>query len=285
MLKRLCNYFRLPNFLFDYKLSSTELAVASAMYSVYSNSKAQSHIVKIKQSTICELTNIKCLKTVSRALNTLEAMGIIKWKKRSKKDNTGKLGTYQYGLQSVGNRYTFINRKIFNKSLSASELRMYLFICKCIDNKRKMCWNSYNDISTKLSMARSRVIELIKQLVNKGLLITKKIKAHNGGYSDNHYILANLNEFVKIKKRKPTVFTAPLTFQNAFKNILVYYTKLEIYICQEQNKNFLRHFYFFIRGSPKKYYSTNRTHLLPTKKEISLYLTKIEVITIQLVEF
>ena len=71
--------FRLPNFLFDYNLSSAETAVAAALYSIhYAATGVDSHIVKIKQQTICELTGIKCLKTVSKAINTLVGVGIIK---------------------------------------------------------------------------------------------------------------------------------------------------------------------------------------------------------------
>lgn len=259
--------FRLPNFLFEYKLSSAETAVAAAMYSVHSAAGTGStHIVKIKQQTICELTGIKCLKTVSKALNVLAAIGVIKWKKRSKKANTDKLGAYKYGLTAVKGTYTLVDRKIFRRGLKAAEIKMYLFICKCIDRHKQLCWNSYNDIAEKLSMSRSRVIELIRLLKNKGLIITKRVKNKAGGDIDNHYMLADLNKKVKIKKRKPTVFTPPLTFKNT-KNILVYYSKLANYICQEKNKKFFYVFlnFFTTRGSPKKYISTDRNPLTSNK--------------------
>lgn len=258
--------FRLPNFLFDYNLSSAETAVAAALYSIHSAATGvDSHIVKIKQQTICELTGIKCLKTVAKALNVLAAIGIIKWKKRSKKANTDKLGAYKYGLIAAKGTYTLVDRKIFKRGLKAAEIKMYLFICKCIDRQKQLCWNSYNDIARKLSMSRSRVIELIRLLKNKGLIITKRVKNKAGGDIDNHYMLANLNKKVKIKKRKPTVFTASLTFKNT-KNILVYYSKLANYICQEKNKKFFYVFLnFFTRGSPKKYISTDRNPLTSNK--------------------
>ena len=266
--------FRLPNFLFEYKLSSAETAVAAAMYSVHSAAGAgNTHIVKIKQQTVCELTGIKCLKTVSKAINVLADLGIIKWKKRSKKANTDKLGAYKYGLAAVKGTYTLVDRKIFKKGLKAAEIKMYLFICKCIDRQKQLCWNSYNDIAQKLSMSRSRVIELIRLLTSKGLIIAKRVKNKAGGDIDNHYKLASLNKKVKIKKRKPTVFTASLTFQNTFKNILVYYSKLANYICQEKNKKFFYVFLiFFTRGSPKKYISTDINPLTSNKGKNRLYL-------------
>ena len=265
--------FRLPNFLFDYNLSSAETAVAAALYSIHSAATGvDSHIVKIKQQTICELTGIKCLKTVSKAINTLVGVGIIKWKKRSKKANTDKLGAYKYGLTAVKGTYTLVDRKIFRRGLKAAEIKMYLFICKCIDRHKQLCWNSYNDIARKLSMSRSRVIELIQMLTSKGIIIAKRVKNKAGGDVDNHYILADLNKKIKIKRRKPTVFTASLTFKNT-KNILVYYSKLANYICQEKNKKF---FYVFLnfstRGSPKKYISTDRNPLTSNKRKNKDYI-------------
>lgn len=265
--------FRLPNFLFEYKLSSAETAVAAAMYSVHSAAGAgNTHIVKIKQQTICELTGIKCLKTVSKALNVLATIGVIKWKKRSKKANTDKLGAYKYGLTAVKGTYTLVDRKVFKRGLKAAEIKMYLFICKCIDRQKQLCWNSYNDIAVKLSMSRSRVIELIRLLKNKGLIITKRVKNKAGGDIDNHYMLADLNKKVRIKKRKPTVFTPPLTFKNT-KNILVYNNKLENRICQVKKQEIsLCVFNFFTRGSPKKYISTDRNPLTSNKRKNKDYI-------------
>ena len=95
------NYFKLPNFIFDYNLSSSEIAVVTALYSIKSNSiRTQNHTVKVKQETICKITGIKSKITVSKAIKHLMAIGIIKWAKRSKKANND-LGQHRVIAKSL----------------------------------------------------------------------------------------------------------------------------------------------------------------------------------------
>ncbi len=263
------NYFKLPNFIFDYNLSSSEIAVVTALYSIKSNSiRTQNHTVKVKQETICKITGIKSKITVSKAIKHLMAIGIIKWAKRSKKANND-LGTYQYALQPVGRGYSKVKRSILGL-LSTAELRVYLFINKCIDSKIKHCWNSYNDISAQIGMARSRVVELIKALVKKGYLFVKKVKSKEGDYSDNHYYLADSDTEKNDTKRKKSVSsrqTPPIsitTYINTFmyEYLTVHYTTTYFTNCQD-----LYEIYYFGRGSPIFYISTYITHSFPTERK------------------
>ena len=66
------NYFRLPNNIFTYSLSTTELCVATALYSIKSNRVCKSnHIVIATQESICRITGIKTKATVAKAVNDL----------------------------------------------------------------------------------------------------------------------------------------------------------------------------------------------------------------------
>lgn len=260
---KMFNYFKLPNSIFTQKLTSTEVAVAAALYSARTGYRAaDGHIVVIKQSTICKNTGIKCTETVCNAINRLSLLGIIKRIKRRYKRN-GHLGTYQYTLSFSG-KYSTVDRNVFKLGLSPALLRVYLFLNKCIDKKLNRCWNSYKDIAEQLSMARSRVIEIVKTLVGKGLIQCKKIIKSNGCYSDNHYSIIPQRE--KTKKRElvalemqPVLISYPLALSKYF---TLFYNKRLCAFCQ----GFLRCFFCFIRGSPKNWVSPYITHYIPTEK-------------------
>ena len=195
------------------------------------------------------------------------AIGIIKWAKRSKKANND-LGTYQYALQPVGRGYSKVKRSILGL-LSTAELRVYLFINKCIDNKIKHCWNSYNDISAQIGMARSRVVELIQALVKKSYLLVKKVKSKEGDYSDNHYYLADTDTEKNDTKRKKSVSsrqTPPISII-IYINIFMYISSQEYLTIYFTNCQDLYEIYYFGRGSPIFYISTYITHSFPTERK------------------
>lgn len=253
------NYFRLPNFVFDYKLSSTELAVATVLYSLKSRNNKK-HIVKIKQENICNISKIKSKITVAKAIKKLMSVGIIKWVKRSKKLD-GHLGTYTYCLADVTGKYTKIQRNIFKSGLSVSELKVFLLINKCIDTKTGKCWNSYNDLASKLYMSRSRVIEIVKALIGKGFLLVKKVIKKDGSLSDNHYFMPTKNE---ADSPSPAIDSNPkqqeYSYQLNSKSFLLF--------CQVVLKS-----YSLIGGSPIFYISTVYNPLIPTEKKKVIYLT------------
>lgn len=265
------NYFRLPNNIFTYSLSTTELCVATALYSIKSNRVCKSnHIVIATQESICRITGIKTKATVAKAVNDLINKGVIKWAKRNKKSN-GYLGAYIYALPKVNNSYSIVKRSIFKQGLTPSELRVFLFINKCISSKLNICWNSYNDISKQLGMARSRVIELINKLVSKGVIYRRNNKKNDGSFADNKYAIANFeSEQQKYSEKEESNGCAKsIAFQKQTYIIILLLSNINAYsyicqvLCYANSCS--------IRGSTASSISVYTTQLIPTEEEIIGY--------------
>lgn len=273
------SYFKLPNTVMELKLSSTEVAVAAALYAARTAYKSSNgYIVTIKQSTLCERTGIKCKATVCNAINKLSLLGVITNIKRRYKSN-GQLGTYQYTLAFVG-KYSIVNRKVLSYGLSPALLRVYLFLNKSISKKLKHCWNSYKDISEKLNMSRSRVIELVKELISKGLIICNKITKSDGSYSDNHYSISDYEQQNKKNTKKKGLktlakFSSPISHQALIKHLILLYNSGLTLTCQAKGW----FIFYFIRGSPKNIHSIYNTHYNTHRKRKRLYLTTLVVVS------
>lgn len=201
----MCNRFRMSNQVFDCGLSVNELHIYAVMCSIYSNSYHH-NVITVKQSTIAERCGLRTTETVSRAISSLCRKGLISRVQRFTKCN-GDLGSYHYTLPSFGKGYFFVPRSIIGK-LNSVQMRVYLFICKCLDNKTGECWNSYTDISNALKVKRSAVIETIRELISLRIIERVRVKKKDGSYSDNHYRLYDwitksvVSFFKKSLKRK-----------------------------------------------------------------------------------
>lgn len=250
------NRFRMSNQIFDYRLSANELHIYAVMCSVYSN--AYHHdVITVKQSTIAEKCGLRTTETVSRAISSLCRKGLIRRVQRFTKRN-GELGTYHYtlALPRSGGRYFFVPRSIIGK-LNSVQMRMYLFICKCLDSRTGEMWNSYTDISNALRIKRSAAIETIKELIALKVIERIQVIKKDGSYSDNHYrLFENITTIVvtffkKSLKRKESRCSQHLlslsNIMNVQKSSIGMSTSLFYYasrycICQV--------LFFAIRGSP-----------------------------------
>ena len=211
-------YFRMNNEILDLGLSPNELKVAVCLYScVFRNN----YHVQIKQSTIAEKCGIKKTETVSKIIRKLQNVGVIERIERPFKSN-GWLGTQIYILKKVAYKgYFKVKRDILGK-LTNVQLRMYLFICKAVTKKNEM-WNSFNDIARALQIARNKVIEVINELVELGVIVKKNVLKKDGSYSDNHYSITDRkteqapNENPDKKEESPQQTTTAL---RTLKNIL-----------------------------------------------------------------
>lgn len=267
----MCNRFKISNNIFNYGLTANELHIYTVMCSLYSN--AYNHdIVTIKQSTIAEKCGFKTTETVSRGISRLCRKGLIRRAERFIKRN-GDLGTYHYtlSLPRSDDKYFFVSRKIIGK-LNSIQMRMYLFICKCLDNKTGECWNSYTDIANSLNVKRSAVIETIKQLVSLKVIERIKVLKKDGSYSDNHYRLFEqithvvIPFFKKSLKRKESRRSQHLLSLSNIMNVqkssigmstLLFYYASRYCKCQV--------LFLQVRGSPLK----NGSFIIPT-----LYIQK-----------
>lgn len=183
--------------------------------SVYSNSYNHK-VISIKQSSLCEKTGIKSKETVAKHIGILIRLGFVERVSRHLKRN-GDYGTYHYTLklpQEQGN-YFYVPRDIIGK-LNPAQMRLYLFICKCRDNRTGECWHSYNDLADALHTKRSSVITIIKELVALKVIEKIMVMKKDGSYSDNHYRLADVVTVVVayFKKKKNRLWSSLFSLKN-----------------------------------------------------------------------
>ena len=182
-------YFRMNNDILDLGLSPNEIKVAVCLYScVFKNN----YYVQIKQSTIADRCGIKKTETVSNIICKLQRKGVIEGVSRPHKKD-GNLGTYIYKLKSIATRGFFKVKRYILGKLTGIQLRMYLFVCRAIVEKKNDMWNSFNDISRSLQIGRNKVIAVINELVELGVISKSRVLKKDGSYSDNHYGIADEN--------------------------------------------------------------------------------------------
>lgn len=175
-------YFKLSNDILDSGLTPNELKVAVYLYSCLH--KGNSY-VSVKQRVIASKCGISKVETVGNIICRLQRKGVIERVSRPHKTN-GQLGTYIYKLKKIASIGFFKVKRYILGKLTGVQLRMYLFICRAI-TKKNMMWNSFNDISHSLRIARSKVIAVINELVGLGFIRRLRVLKKDGSYSDNHY--------------------------------------------------------------------------------------------------
>ena len=274
MTHRHNDLFKLPNDVFSSGLTATELTVLAAVYSLRSRSiyKGKKYI-KISQKSLAKICNFKSTVTISKAVNTLCRLGYITRIDRYY-DDVKKLGSYVYTIPVVrGSKYFFVNRRIFIYKLTVSQMRMYLYFCKCSESRTQRFWNSYNDICRELNLKRSCVIKTISELLKYGLIKKYRIKKRDGSFSDNHYRVVLLNTpVIKIRRKKRRSCFA-LSFFSTSTCVIKDYE----YIINQKNKNVNsrnKKYFFDLRGSPKILGSLYSTHYYTNRvnKKIILYI-------------
>lgn len=249
------SYFRLNSKVFDMNLTSNELAVYAYLCSISGTTTTLlGDLVKVKQITIAEKCGIAKAETVSRIVKKLMAAGLIQSVILTVKRD-GNRGTNCYIINKLpcSKGYFKVDRNIFKTLNNAKLLRVYLFVCKCIDSKKGYCWNSYSDFAEQLHMNRGEVMSCLKMLAELKLLHKKNVYYDNGSFSDNHYRV----RVIKLKKRIRKAYikrrTVPLNHQEVqlkHKYYLRINDSMIIVLCQEEKQKWL--YYFFCRGGYRK---------------------------------
>lgn len=230
-------YFRMNNDILDLGLSPNEIKVAVCLYScVFKNN----YYVQIKQSTIADRCGIKKTETVSNIICKLQRKGVIEGVSRPHKKD-GNLGTYIYKLKSIATRGFFKVKRYILGKLTGIQLRMYLFVCRAIVEKKNDMWNSFNDISRALQIGRKKVIAVINELVGMGFIRKLKVLKKDGSYSDNHYSVSEPTAENKNQGKKEESPKQATTLFGTFKNILHIDYILPVIACQAVKQDF---FYF-----------------------------------------
>ena len=200
-----------------------------------------------------------------------------------RKDN--RKGTYTYVLNPEKNKvksdYTRIDRNVFNKKLSTSELRLYILIMKSIDSKLGYCFKSFNDLADELNIKRDTAMKIVSNLVNLHLVRKQRKMRYDNRkvYADNSY---SLKVIKLIKKRnKPGLHSGLISFKNILKhtynptitelNSLRNYNNAIGSICQV-GKCVYRIIFLKNRGSPPNLRSIQYPVILPSERKKILYI-------------
>ena len=271
------SYFLISNSVITAReLTHNEFAVYTYLLSIYSNirSRAGHEYKRVRQQTIAAHCGIKSTQTVSRIIESLMRKGYIThiiaaYRKGNRK------GTYTYVLNPEKNKvksdYTRIDRNVFNKKLSAPELRLYILIMKSIDSK----------LADELNIKRDTAMKIVSNLVNLHLVRKQRKMRYDNRkvYADNSY---SLKVIKLIKKRnKPGLHSGLISFKNILKhtdnptitelNSLRNYNNAIGSICQvgqgDYSVIFLKN-----RGSPRNLRSIQYPVILPSERQNIFYI-------------
>lgn len=279
------SYFLLSNSVItSNELTHNEFAVYTYLLSVYSNirSKAGHEYKRVRQQTIAAHCGIKSTQTVSRITESLMRKGYITHILAAYRKNNRK-GTYTYVLNPEKNKvksdYTRIDRNVFNKKLSAPELRLYILIMKSIDSKLGYCFKSFTDLADELNIKRDTAMKIVSNLVNLRLIRKqRKMRYDNRNvYADNSYSLKVIR-FIK-KRNKPGLHSGLISTKYSDKhtdnlselNSLRNYNNAIGGICQV-GKCVYCIVFLKNRGSPPNLRSIQYPVILPSERQNIFYI-------------
>ena len=195
------SYVKLPNAILEINLTAGELAVLFYLLSIYTG---KGDTVRAKQSTIARKCGFKTTQTVSRITISLSDKGLITQRRCVYENNSTGMIFYTLHISpSASDEYFFVDRRIFNEGLTAMQLKVYLHICRALSPSLGKCWNSYNDLAKLTGISRSKVIELIAQLVQKNVIRKQRVKTKENKrvYGDNHYMIVRYAAHRSIRKK------------------------------------------------------------------------------------
>lgn len=279
------SYFLISNSVITAReLTHNEFAVYTYLLSIYSNirSRAGHEYKRVRQQTIAAHCGIKSTQTVSRIIESLMIKGYITHILAAyRKDN--RKGTYTYVLNPEKNKvksdYTRIDRNVFNKKLSAPELRLYILIMKSIDSKLGYCFKSFTDLADELNIKRDTAMKIVSNLVNLRLIRKqRKMRYDNRNvYADNSYSLKVIR-FIK-KRNKPGLHSGLISTKYSDKhtdnlselNSLRNYNNAISTICQV-GLGAYSVIFFKSRGSPRNLRSIQYPVILPSERKKILYI-------------
>ena len=159
-------YIKLPDAIWRYSLSSTELMVYVAL---------RRHVNPfgrciVKHRTLAQL--IGCSPdTISRATRRLEDKGLLTIHNCRDKA-TGDQIANGYTLELLGGGYTKIPASIFACKLSKSDFRVYLYLLKCRSKIGLQAVPSLSQMVSVLHMSKRTVVDAIRRL-DSALFICK----------------------------------------------------------------------------------------------------------------
>lgn len=251
------NYVKISNKLLELELTNTELAVITYLSTIHTDviGKNGTAWIRVKQSTIAAKCAIS-VQTVGRAVSSLMEKGLI-WRSARvlKSDNKSGTTCYALSLPSLNSGYFMLDRRAVNGTLLPRQLRVYLHICRCIDNRIGYCWNSYNDLAEIIGMKRSDVVQIVGELCHLHYIVKQRVRQRGNRkvFTDNHYSLIVIVKPAICRRNKKIEAALKATTGNFTKtNKTMIYTTLHYTVSKSVCQAFSgkKEEEFFSRGSP-----------------------------------
>lgn len=232
------NYVKISNKLLEMGLSASELAVITYLASIHTSviSRNGRRWICVKQSTIAHKCAIKSVQTVSRAISALQEKGLIGLSARIlRADNKSGTTCYTLNMPDTTNGYFQVDRRVYNGTLSPKLMRVYLYICRCVDASLGFMWNSYTDLSALIGMKRSDVIEAVSELCRHHFISKQLVKRRENRriYADNRYsVIIFVTPRLCRRNKKIEAALKSYSLQNKNMRLTRGYCNTTVFVCQ-----------------------------------------------------
>lgn len=197
------NYFSINSGIFGYRLRPSELMVFCAVSSI---KNALSFSV-CKAESISRRTGLSA-RTVYRALDGLQAAGLLTKRTRYRYDGTRAANGYHVAPVS-GGKFK-VDRSIWLHKPGATEFAVYLLLTKTMDNTTRTAYPSLNVISRTLEVCKNTVIAAIRKLQDRCAILKEWQTRKNGGFCCNeHTVLERAKQIILKAKEKGRIALRP----------------------------------------------------------------------------
>ena len=225
-------FFKMPNQIFDYKLSPNGFRV----YCLLSSWKNCFYTVSISYQTIAEFCSINA-KTVCRAIDELTSKELIVKEHRY---NILGYAKNKYTVKSLSGKWFKIDYQLLREKILSSDFMVLCYIRNRMCVKQQEAFPSLSTIAEVTVFSRSRVAFAIRFLrehtyLNRIKRLYKKTRA----YRQNRYIFFRLHQKKK-EARSPK--------RTSLKKLVIKTSLFLIEIIERMVKNVK---FFFLRGSPE----------------------------------
>jgi predicted transcriptional regulator len=90
-------------------------------------------------------------------------------------------------VQPIPSGYFATPNDVYNLGLSASEIGVLVYLCRCGNQRGGVGWPSHHDIATKIGVSKRQAQNAVARLRKKGVLTWTQQHKENGGLTSNRY--------------------------------------------------------------------------------------------------
>lgn len=124
------------------------------------------------------------VESVKRAMRELAENGLVC--KEERFANTGRQTSNLYSIMRQEGGYFYADNDIFEHDISTGAKLVFLYICRCGENR--VSFPAYSRIARMCSLSVSHVLDCVRELENAGLLQKNAQYRGNGGRANNLYV-------------------------------------------------------------------------------------------------